>query len=274
MSDELTPQQSEVYKSIDEATARAMANPKELSETILKGIHDQTTRESPEPMQQSEDGHAETGFTDNSGVTDQQEGLLTQQEIESSLEKGSSGPKLSRNLPVVQANTPEMSGALFPYEDTEVVNDNDEAPISESSEVASLSVQMREVTGVVNRMGSEISEFMSRVESRLTTLEAKTSSGSSLIQHRRTITGPKIPETLIKSPPIQREFKDKSIASLSQLSDLLDRCKEHKYTPSTLSQKQIFISLADGKELTGLELPLSRTQWKPENLVRIVSGFT
>lgn len=275
MSERLTSQQLEAYQVIDDATARTMSNPKGLAELIIKGINDQTTIEKDEGHEENV-GHAETGFHDNSGVNDNLEGVLTEQEVISSMEKTKPRTWLPRTLADKSDAVQKPDHILHVVEADLQMDDADEHPMSEASEVASLAVQLKEITGVVNVIGSQMTDFMSKMESRLSTLESRVSQDNNPTRpHRRTVTGTKIP-VMPTTPTTSHSERESTTQapSFAELSELLERCKAHKFTPSKLAQKQIFISLADGKELTGLELPLTRAQWKPENLVHIVSRFS
>jgi len=272
MASELTPEQREAHKAIEDATTRAMENPRELADFILRGINDQTTSaERTDFMEHDSNGHAETEVPETTrGVSES--GFLTRDEIITGLDKPPTKIKLPRNLPAKGHLIEETAPSLTVDNLDEGLGNDDDMPTSEASEVASMVVQMRETTGLINSLDDKLSRALSGIESRLSTLESRLArSDLPATTHKRVVSGPIIPVIPPALPSMSGALQTNP--NLSDLGELLERCKGHKYTPSKLAQRQIFISLAEGKDIGDIDLPLSRSQWKPENLVRIVLGF-
>jgi len=208
-------------------------------------------------------------------VTAVETGVITQKEILTSLTKPSKKQRVKSTLPrkgkglvAIPDSTSQLSSFLG-AEDMTIEGGSQEHPTSESSEVASISVSVRELTGVVDSLSRDLTTALTRIESRLSILESRAAqSNPTSVSHKRVISvaiGPKLP--VVASPELVRVSTP---TTYDQAEELMEACGSVKYTPSALAQKQILMKLNDGVEVKGVKLPVSRRDWKAEYLCRLI----
>lgn len=287
-------QEASAEKVLQEATDKAWTDPKTMAAAILSGVNNQSTDSWADQVEDSLLSHTQTEVPDTTqGLPDEyMSGALTAEEVGDSLPTYKANPSV--RLPSTLPKQPDLVTPLAPVpegletkpeeqslidmdESTSHAYDTPGAIESEASEVTSLSTNVRELTGVVDSFRRDMEIVLARIESRLSTVEAKVAqSAVPGIQstHRRTLS----PLSLAPPLPIIARTAAPTIlpvlsqpAKLKPLNDeLLARCAEYKYTPSRLAQKEILRTLAETKEIGNVQLPLSKTQWKPEVICQLV----
>jgi hypothetical protein len=223
------------------------------------------------------------GVLPRSMATPPMTGHITKSEIDSSIAKPVDRVTVVKDKgKVTLPHIPPEEMARSPshskdWADEAIEADDHDDHESSASEVQSLNNVVNELKGTINSLSLTLTKAMSRMDSRMSTLEAKINRGAfeaQLSSHRRVVSGMERP----LSPPLPINptvaLLQPTIMApppLDQLTeDLLARCKSIGYTPSKLAQGQILMSLSETTLLGDLSLPLKRQEWKPDNLVRII----
>lgn len=288
MSSDLAQKEMNAEKLLQESTDKAWSNPKQMADIILQGVNNQSTESWADQVEENLASHTQTEVPDTTqGLPDDlMSGAITQDEVEDCLPKHVISPRIrlpsslsskpdlvtpmSHSTPTKSHQVMEGKTLLDLEESGDLETDPPDVFASESSEVLSLTVNVRELTGVVNAFRKDMDIIVSKLESRLASVEARLAQSSTTItaNHRRTLS----PQSLAPPLPIIVDIAKPITPGVSRASheELLSRCREHKFTPSKLAQRQIFLSLAEAKEIGDIKLPIPRAQWKPEEIYKIV----
>jgi len=273
---EETPQDIAALKVMQEATTKALKDPKKMADLILTGVHNQTTVDLPAAGQEDPG----EGFVSAEEATP---GDVTVEEVEGSLVKPAPKVRLPpslKALPEQVPSTQRVKGtildqghlkvrAVTEVEEEVATSNEDDAPTSEASEVASITIQMRELSGVVNNLNATVAQAMSNIETRLAGLEVRVGEIEGKPQrHRKIISTELLP---LQLPMMSGALPFKQEATSG--SELLELVSSYKFTPSKLSQKQLLLQMTDGKDISKIKLPLTRQEWKPENLAKLLQGL-
>jgi hypothetical protein len=265
MSDTITDAQVKNFQEMSKETDKAWVDPNKMADDLISKINDQSTVD-------NEDWAEEMNSMD---IYD-----ITEEEVKESLEKPQKRavgivdrkpvPKKIPDVPKTPKKVdkePEIAREPTDQHESIEIDDNsdrEENPMSEASEVASVQVQLKELSGTVESMNKNLMEILNRLEGRVQLLEREKVM-ETVTGHKRILSGG---ERTLTLPGIVASRSD----SIDQ-EELYDRCKSFKYTPSILAQKQILISLSGKNDIKSQRLPLTRSEWKPENLVRTIQAI-
>lgn len=290
------------FNLIDEAVDKAWKDPKKMADLVLTGVNTQTTVQeleqsgaggtiavSPVALPEDEqDGTARTNQAEPATpVLEPVPGAPTKEEVTLSLEPRDKGkkadrtPRTLRGRPDLVAEVGKTSltlphsarPTLTPRPNaSEESFDLADVPASEASEVTSLHHQLHELRGVVDSMSRDLFKSIGSLESRLSVLESRSAAVAQPGSHRVTLSGSTTLPFLPLGPkaPVASDI---ARSTKAEHEDLLEQCRGAKYTPSKLSQKQILTVLSGGADLSGIVLPLTRQQWKPEGLYKLVKDL-
>lgn len=255
-------------------TSKAWEDPQEMAATILQGVNDQSTQEQVDKM-----NSADNLLTDDSAEarSEHEADFQMAGEVVGALTRGSRAKPLAITLrsqpdnvvPTVAVADPTLTIESFESAMGDVGT-------SEASEISSMHHQVRELSGVVKSLSRDMANALSSIESRLSLLESKVLPPVRVTKdHKRVISasGP-VDLHLVPSQPIGARTDMDTIKAGVQTEALRDTCSKVKFNPSALVQAQLLKKLADASDLGDLKLPLTRTQWRPDELSQIVSRIT
>lgn len=252
-------------------TSKAWENPQEMAATILQGVNDQSTQDQVDKI-----NSADNLLKDDPVETQIEHGKDFQMasEVVGALTRESRARPLATTLRSQPDNVVPTVAVTDPTPTVEGFESTmEDIGTSEASEISSMHHQVRELSGVVKSLSRDMANTLSSIESRLSLLESKVLPLVRVTKdHKRVISasGP-VDLQLVPSRPIGARTDMDTIKAGVQTEALRDTCSKVKFNPSALVQAQLLKKLANVNDLGDLKLPLTRTQWRPDELSQIVS---
>lgn len=244
------------HQVLSEETSKAWADPGKLAATILHSVNDQST----EAMEQiGSENDLFKGQSLPKGPT-----VITPEEVQTATSKQGTRPeRLPHTLPVDKVGLESISGIPEPAtpegSESGEVGDSDH-PMSEASEVKSLTVLVRELDNTTRAFQADIAKSMMGIETRLSKLEAWHARQKSPPPHQRIISGSSIVPLTLGGHTTPQALPVK--VNPDQVSGL-------RYSPSKNVQRQLLKKAAPGNEIEEARLPLAKSDWIPSKLASL-----